>query len=151
MLPDQKTCAIINGQQLVGTQCYVKDRVFASALIKSECCSCLTQASERSFGNSWGFGPIRRPTLYAGVPPATPLYCQECCQCTQLASFILKVTHFVATLFRCDGGSEDWHRFSIQESSTLHIKATISVSFFYSCYFVFLQVSLKATFFVVFF
>lgn len=108
----------------------------ASALIKPECCSCLTQVPEGSSDNSWVFDLIGRSPLFAGIPPATLLYLQECYKCTQLASFILKVTRFPAILYRCDIGSEDWHWFSMQESSTLHIKVAISVSCLCSsCYF----------------
>lgn len=106
----------------------------ASALIKPECCSCLTQVSEGSSDNSWVFDLIRRSPLFAGIPLATLLYLQECCQCGQLASFILKVIRFSAILYQCDIGSEDWHWFSIQESSTLHIKVAISC-LYSSCYF----------------
>ena len=106
----------------------------ASALIKPECCSCLTQVSEGSSDNSWVFDLIRRSPLFAGIPLVTLLYLQECCQCAQLASFILKVIRFSAILYQCDIGSEDWHWFSIQESSTLHIKVAISC-LYSSCYF----------------
>lgn len=106
----------------------------ASALIKPECCSCLTQVSEGSSDNSWVFDLIRRSPLFAGIPLATLLYLQECCQCGQLTSFILKVIRFSAILYQCDIGSEDWHWFSIQESSTLHIKVAISC-LYSSCYF----------------
>lgn len=103
-------------------------------LDKPECCSCLTQVSEGSSDNSWVSDLIRRSPVFAGIPPATLLYLQECCQWTQLASFILKVTRFSATLYWCDIGSEDWHWFSIQESSILHIKVAISC-LYSSCYF----------------
>lgn len=86
---------------------------------------CCSQISEGSSDNSWVFDFIRRSTLHTGTPFAILLYLWECCQCTQLTSFILKVTQFSATLFRCDVGNEDWHWFSIQESSTLHIQVAL--------------------------
>lgn len=86
---------------------------------------CCSQTSEGSSDNSWVFDFVRKSTLYTGLPFAILSYLWECRQYTQLASFILKVTHFSATLFRCDVGNEDWRWFSIQESSTLHLQVAM--------------------------
>lgn len=104
----------------------------ASALIEPECCSCLTQVSEGSSDNSWVFDLIRRSPLFAGIPLATLLYLRSVVSVGNSHPSYWR--WFAAILYQCDIGSEDWHWFSIQESSTLYIKVAISC-LYSSCYF----------------